>query len=268
MTQTKMENKLKEYYLGTLSEEESEKIDLRLMEDAEFEEALLLAKNDLMEDFLDESLSAGEIESFQKNFLKTELRKKELKNLALLRSYARRKQAEKFAKRKTADRSASFFDGLNSFVSAHLRPLAAGFAALIVFSAAGLYFLNSTGGLSELNSKDFSNIDEYRNLTKLNLAPGMFRNANAAVKLPAEKLTDPVFLLLALPPEGEFFDVNIVRNEKKIASNLRLRSYSNQNGQELRLLLSASDLTKGDYKIEVFPANAPSVPAVYTFTIQ
>lgn len=265
-----MENKLKQYYLGTLPQAETEAIDLHLLADADFEEDLLLAKNNLMEEFLDHSLSPEEIKSFQQNFLKTEERKKELDDLALLRDYAVRKQAEKSAAEKLKESSASFFDRLNKFFAMNLRPLAAGLAAVILIAAfIGFYFLSSGGGeLAQLNRKDLTNADEYRNLTNLNLIPVTFRNSNTAVKLSAENLTDPVFLRLALPLKDEIFDVNITRNNEKIASNLRTRAYSNQNGQELRLLLTASDLRAGNYKIEVFPADSQTAPLVYSFAVQ
>lgn len=265
-----MENKLKKYYLGTLSATEIEEIDLRLMEDEEFEEELLLAKNNLIEDYLDETMSPDEIKSFQQNFLKTEGRKKELKNIALLRNYARRKQSEKAAVEKPEKAAANFFDRLNKFFAVNWRPLAAGFAAFILMAAfVGFYFLKSGGSqLAGLNQEDFSNVDEYRNLTNLNLISATFRSSNALVKLSADKLTDPVFLRLALPPGGEFFEVNIARNDEKIVSNLQVRSYPNQNGQELRLLVPASDLIKGNYKIEVFATDSKSAPMVYSFTVQ
>lgn len=263
-----MENNLKKYFLETLSKAEIEAIDLRLLKDAEFEEELLLAKNNLMEDYLDGSLAPGEVESFQRNFLKPEERKKELKNLALVRNYASRKQAESAAG-KPKETSAGFFDRLNKFFAINWRPLALGSAAVILIAVfAGVYFFNSGGELAQLNQKDFSNVEDYRNLTNLNLISGAFRSSNPSVKLSADKLTDPVFLRLGLPLEGEIFDVNVTRNEEKMAENLRLRSYPNQNGRELRMLLPASGLTKGSYKIEVFAADSKSAPVVYTFTVQ
>ena len=265
-----MENKLKKYYLGTLPQAETEAIDLQLMAEADFEEDLLLAKNNLMEEFLDQSLSPEEIKSFQQNFLKTEERKKELENLALLREYAFSKQAEKSIAEKPKESSASFFDRLNKFFAMNLRPLAAGLASVVLIAVfIGFYFLSSGGGdLAQLNRKDLTNAEEYRNLTNLILISGTYRNSNTAVKLSAGNLTDPVFLRLALPLKGEFFDVNITRNDEKIAPNLRTRAYSNPNGQELRLLLPASDLRAGNYKIEIFSANSQTAPLVYSFVVQ
>lgn len=265
-----MENKLKKYYLGTLTETEIEEIDLRLMTDETFEEDLLLAKNNLMEDYLDDSLSVDEIESFERNFLKNEERKKELKNLALLKGYARQKMTEKSAIEKHEKGSVGAFDRLNKFFSLNFRALAVSFAAVVLVAVLlGFYFFKAgVNELAQLNQQDFTNVDQYRNLTNLNLISGTFRNTARTVNLSADKLTDPVFLRLALPLEGEFFDVNIIRNEEKIASNLRTRSYSNQNGRELRLLVPVSDLTEGDYKIQVFPADSQTAPAVYSFTVQ
>lgn len=265
-----MENQLKKYFLKTLTEEETEAIDLRLISDADFEGDLLLARNNLMEDYLDDALSPDDVKSFKQNFLDCEDRAKELKNLALLRTYARRKMAQPAAIELHKSSAGNFFDRLNKFFTKNLRPLAVGFAAIFLIAVfIGYSFLNSGDKeLAELNRKDFTNVDEYLKLTNLNLISATFRNANAAVKLSADKLTDPVFLRLALPLENEFFDVSITRNEEKIASFLRTRSYSNQNGRELRLLLPSSNLTKGRYKIEVFPADSKNMPVVYSFTIE
>ncbi len=265
-----MENQLKKYFLKTLTEAETEVIDLRLISDADFEGDLLLARNNLMEDYLDDALSPDEVKSFKQNFLDSEERAKELINLALLKTYARRKMAEETAIEQHKSSAGNFFDRLDKFFKVNLRPVAVGFAAVFLIAVfIGYSFLNSGGKeLAELNRKDFTNVDEYLHLTNLNLISATFRNANATVKLSADKLIDPVFLRLALPLENELFDVNITRNEEKFASNLRVRSYSNQNGRELRLLLPSSDLTKGRYKIEVFPADSKNMPVVYSFTIE
>ena len=265
-----MEIQLKKYFLRTLTEAETEAIDLRLISDADFEGDLLLARNNLMEDYLDDALSPDEVKSFKQNFFNSEERAKELKDLALIKTYARRKMAEPPAIEQHKSSAGNFFDRLNEFFKVNLRPTAIGFAPLFLIAVfIGYSFLNSGDReLAELNRQDFSNVDDYKNLTNLNLISGTFRSANGAIKLSADKLTDPVFLRLALPLEGEFFDVNITKNGEKIASSLRMRSYSNQNGRELRLLLPSSNLTKGSYKIEVFPADSKNIPVVYSLPIE
>jgi hypothetical protein len=105
-------------------------------------------------------------------------------------------------------------------------------------------------------------------LTNLNLISGTLRSSERIPEIDSDKLTDPVFLRLALPLSGDFFDVNITANDKNIVSNLRARAYSNQSGRELRLLLPASVLTPGNYKVEVFPAETPKMPVTYSFTVK
>ncbi len=265
-----MEENLKKYFLGTLSPAESEAVEMRLISEAGFEEQMLLAKDNLMEDYLDDALSPAELGNFRQKFLNCERQVKELENLALLRNYARRHSSKEFAaghKRKSSD---SFFDGFVNFFKTNFHPLAAGFAAVILIAAfIGFVFQNSgSNELAALNDKNFENLNEYRNLTNLNLVSGTFRSSEKTVKLSAANLTDPVFLRLALPLEGEFFDVGISRGDENIITNLRTRAYQNQNGRELRLLIPASDLTKGVYTIKIFPADLRDKSVVFSFTVQ
>lgn len=265
-----MENKLKKYFLGTLSKAEIEAIDLQLISDENFEEDLILAKNDLMEDNLENALSADEIKSFETNFLNTDERVKELKNLALIKNYAVKSASENVVEKKQTDASESFSEKINGFFLMYLRPILIGFAAIFLAAVIfGVFYINSDDTkLAKLNGKDFTNVDDFRDLTNLNLISGTFRSTKGTLQLSAEKLTDPVFLRLALPQESEFFNVNVYRNDEKIVSGLKARSYSNENGNELRLLLPTSILTKGNYKLEAVPANSPSSPVAYSFVIQ
>lgn len=267
-----MEEKLKKYFLGTLSEAEIEQIDLQLIADADFEEDLLLAKNNLMEDYLEDSLSLEENEAFQQNFLVTEERKKEFENLALLINYVQnRRRSDKTAGEQKATSPGDFIEKLNKFFTINLRPLALGFAALFIAAfliGYAFYYNSSESELAELNRQNFEKVENYRNLTNLNLIAGTLRGSNGTVRLSADKLTDPVFLRLALPVKNSNFKVNIFRNEEKIVSDLQIRPYSNQSGQELRLILPVSYLTKGSYKIEAAPMDSDASPFVYSFTVQ
>lgn len=267
-----MENKLKKYLLGTLAEAEMTKIDLQLISSPDFEKELLLAENNLMEDYLDGSLSAGEIKNFREKFLVSEERRKELQNVALLKKYAQRQAVEEISGAPAENSTVSVFDKLKNLIAVYLRPLAVGAAAVIVAVFIGFYFFGSKNSeLARLNQKDLSDLSEYQHLTNLSLISGIYRDAGNPNKLstalPSGQLTDQVLLRLALPVKGEIFDVDISRNEERFVALEQIPSYSNPKGQELRLILPAADLSEGNYKVEVSSENSDA-PIVYTFTIR
>lgn len=263
-----MDEKLRKYFLGTLSPDEIREIELRLISDASFEEDLIQSRENLMEDYLDEMLSPGEVEKFRTNFLSCEKRMDELKNLAALKTYARRQLSTKNAPEQVKSSSAGFFEKFTDFIRVNIRPIAAAAVILIAVFAGYIFLIPESNELAELNSRNLQNIEEFRDLTNFSLIPGTLRGSDRISELSADKLTDTVFLRLALPLEGEIFDVNITGNDKKIVSGLRVRSYSNQNGQEIRLLLPSAALSSGDYKIEVFPADTANTPVTYSFTVR
>lgn len=260
---------IRQYLLGSLTEKEVEEIELRIISEAGFEEELYLAENNLMEDYLEDLLLPQEIELFQKNFLSCKERQKELENLALLRTYSQKKHLEAFSEEKINEPSGTFWGNFGKFLTVNLHPIAAVFAVVMLLAVIGIYFFNSgETEIAELNRKDLSNIAEYQNLTNLNLISGNFRDSGGTNKLSVNNLTEQVLLRLDLPVEGDVFDVRITRGENEAANLDNISPYRNQSGQELRLLLPSSLLTKGDYKIEARRENSSDSPVIYSFTVQ
>lgn len=83
--------------LGTLSETEREKLELKILTDQKFFESILFAEDELMEDFLEQNLTLPEIKAFFRNFLTTPRRLQELKFLHLLKTFARKQVLSKRA---------------------------------------------------------------------------------------------------------------------------------------------------------------------------
>lgn len=261
--------KIRRYLLGSLIENEVEEIELRLISDPSFEEELYLAENNLMEDYLENSLSPPEVKLFQENFLSCKERQSELENLALLRNYAQKKRLQEFSDEKIKGSSGFFFRKLSDFFARNLHPIAAVLAVAMLLGMIGFYFFNSgKNEIARLNQVDLSNVAEYQNLTNLNLNSISLRDAVGSNKLSANNLTDPVLLRLDLPVEGNAFDVSVKQGEREIARLDRISPYRNQSGRELRLLLPASLLMKGEYRIEAAPENSNESSVVFTFAVQ
>ena len=66
--------KLKQFLLGNLAEGEAEEIGVRIIADRELDEKMSFAEEELVEDFLDDELTAEEKELFFANFLTTPAR--------------------------------------------------------------------------------------------------------------------------------------------------------------------------------------------------
>ncbi len=80
--------KLKQYLLGNSSENDAEEIGVQIIADREFDERMSLAEGELIEDFLDDALTAEEKELFYAHFLTTPERIELFEETALLRNYA------------------------------------------------------------------------------------------------------------------------------------------------------------------------------------
>lgn len=267
----------KQYLLGSLSPPESEAIDLQIIGDKNSEEKLLWAESELMEDYLDESLSADEITLFRNNFLVSSERILQFKQISLMRNYARR-TANKSVSEKACEPAApeSFFEKIKFFFSLNWRPLAAVSALLIVGTFTAFYLTANNRTASEieyaaLNQKDLSDLQAYQSLTNMSLMNGVFRDSGDARKLSEKKLTEKVLFRLALPVKPaapDKFKAQLDKAGKSAFTLNDLPFYTNPNGQELRLLLPSTELKKGTYQLKITSQSAPESLFVYSFTVE
>lgn len=266
----------KQYLLGNLSPPESEAIDLQIIADEDSEEKLLWAESELMEDFLDESLSADEIVLFKNNFLVSSERISQFKQISLMRNYARRTANKSVSENACEPAAESFFEKLKFFFSLNWRPLAAVFTLVVVGTFAAFYLTAKHQTVSEieyaaLNRKDLSDLEEYKPLSNLSLISGVFRDSGDARKLTENKLTEKVLFRLALPVKSaapDKFKAELVKAGNSAFTLNDLPFYTNPNGQELRLLLPSTELKKGTYQLKITNQSAPESPFVYSFTVE
>ncbi|MGI8640521.1 MAG: hypothetical protein ACR2MG_11335 [Pyrinomonadaceae bacterium] len=277
--------KLREYFLGQLADDAAAAIELQIISDASLEEKLHSAESELMEDYLEEMLVPDEKDLFNKNFLVTAERQERLDFLRLLKKYAKDVgQVKKIHNLKTEEKP-SFFDSLKNLLSLKPRPFPLLATVLILALAVGFswrfFFYNVEQSefarvekaVHELNQKDLSNPSEYQNYSKLNLISGNLRSAGGKNSLAESNLTDTVFLRLTLPIEinsDKFYTAKLIKDGKLLITLNQNHTYQNQAGREIRLLLPASVLKKGEYQIELREENAPTENGkiFYTFTVQ
>ena len=214
----------KQYLLGNLSPPESEAIDLQIISDKDSEENLLWAESDLIEDYLDETLSPNEIELFKGNFLVSFERVSQFKQISLMRNYARRAATKSVAEKACETAPEGFSAKLKKFFSLNWRPLTAVSALVVVGIFAAFYLTANNQTASEieyaaLNQKDLGNLEEFKPLTNLSLMSGVFRDSGDARKLAESNLTEKVLFRLALPVQSnapDKFAAELVKNGKTV----------------------------------------------------
>lgn len=273
---------LKQYLLGNLTPQETEEIDLRILSDESLEEKLYRAENELAEDFLEGTLTPEETELFYKNFLVSAQRKEHLKEIALLKKYAGNAFNAQSSSKLTDESTAGFGQRLKNFFEVNFRPAAAVLTVLIICLAAGitwkLFFTNSNNELAQIekeyermNRQDLSNLSDYQKLSNVSLFSGTLRDLNRAKKLNHEELTENVFFRLELPFQAgaeTTFNVQILKEQKTIFRQNRVKIYKNQSGQEIRLIAPKSVLQNGQYQIRLENDSLKDLSLTYGFTVE
>lgn len=272
-------DKLKQYLLGNLDEKETEQIDLKIISDESFEEKLLIVEHSLIEDFIEQNLSAEEKNLFYRNFLISPEREKMVEQIAALKRVAKRKVSEE-AKSESDDASEDgFFQNL--FRALTLQPAKAVFGVLIIgafIGAIGFILLSSDSEIgsdplevkfAKLNKGDFSDLEKFKNYEKLELLPGVSRSAEKSKVLDKNNLTDQILVRLALPPKmktDKVYQVQFLNNEVLRFTQKGIPPVKIPNGEELRFIVPSEVLDAGEYLIKVKNDETPEI--IYSFFVE
>jgi hypothetical protein len=265
--------KLRRFLLGVETETEAAEIGGRIIADGEFAEKMSLAEEELCEEFLDDALTAEETELFYRNFLTTPGRVELLEETALFRSFAQDHPAAVSESQPEEKKTGSFFDRFKGFPAFSWRPIAAVLIIIVLGAIIWRVVFYEARGLSQiekdyaaLNAKDLTNAPETANLSSKSLIAGTFRDTSeAAPELNSANLTEKVLFRLALPPgtsRNAVFDLELIRGGQIVFRQTELRVYQNQSGQELKVILPKSVLSKGAYQIKL------NSGALYGFAVE
>lgn len=271
--------RLKQYLLGNLAADQMEAIDLQLISDEDFEENLIIAENNLIEDFLEGELTSAEIDYFHKNFLISNDRKTQVDNVRQIKQYAGTFDFEKNSDELESEPNDNFFRRLSQTFSMQLvRAFAVIFIVGLTGSLIWFGFFYKTVGLdpletefAKLNKEDFSDLAKYKGLSRLILLNGNTRGSDESNELLREKLTEDVLLNLALrtdSKEVEFYTVELIKNKKAIFTQPDIRTYKNEVGQELRFIIPSKILELGQYQIILTSNSDANNKLVYSFTVK
>jgi CHAT domain-containing protein/TolA-binding protein len=131
----KEEKEIRDYLLGALGDEGQERVEKRLLGEDDFFERVLVAEDELVDDYLEGSLPAGEREQFEKHFLIAPERRQKLRFAAALRRHVEANTAP--APRHSVARSRpSLWQRLFSMPAMRLAA-----AAVVILAGVGVWWL-------------------------------------------------------------------------------------------------------------------------------
>ena len=239
----------KNYFLGRMTANDAESLELYVISNNEAEAEMLEAENNLIEDYLDESLTNEEIKAFNSHFLVTDERRERVKFVSLMRTCAeKRKIQTKNEPSLFARLQAVFFQGrLTLAFTVIFLVLLMGIGWQILFNVENNSIETE---LAALNKQDLSNLDEFKNFNNLSLTAGNLRSGGNRNVLPEKSLTGAALVRLILPNSAisnNNFTVKLSRDGQVLQTFMQ-RSIQDQ---EVRVLLPKSILKKGEYQVSL-----------------
>lgn len=259
MTQVEHED-VRGYLLGDVSTEVQRAVEERLLTEESFLEELNAAEEELIDDYVGGDMSAGDRERFERHFLSTEERRRQLRFAQALARYTSERGAAKTAsaaqdERPTmAERVRAFWRGRPVMLRA-----AAAMAAVVILAAA-LWF----SFLRTPSQKTFATLS-------LNINVGVSRGGGGGAqvaKLPLPLKADALKISLALP-EGSA-NASGYRVEMMDGAGARESLEIVERGEKsLAVVIPSARLARGRYALTLYATQAGGaeerVPGSYFF---
>lgn len=293
------EGLIRRYLLGQLAEDELQRLEERLMADDDLFNAVLLAEDEMVEEYVQGELSASDQAGFEASFLSTSEGRHKVAYLTALgkyvqhvspsRSAERREGEEPVSKTQIAERPPSVGPlrkknaGLPGKINRpwiFLRPsFAIPSVAILVLALLGLsyFFVHNRSGLrsgdselAQLNQRDLGNLSEFTDISRLTLVSEASRDSSELRTVSLRKLSELVLLRLALPPSitADNVRVNISNSNGTQIALENIRVYANEAGRDVRILVPRAKLAVGSYFVEIAAGRSTTSGATYRFHLE
>jgi hypothetical protein len=266
MTQYDEKEKLREYLLGTLSEDAQQRVEESLFADAGLLDELILEEEDLIEDYLNGDLTEDEQRRFEQYFLSTPERHQKLKFALAFNRYSsnaikgfssdrtKARETETPVSPTTTIRFGGFWDSQRWALSA---AVALGLVA-VVFGSLWLFRRLPS------DSQSFAPIT----LTPVRITRGD-PVEGGEITLPLDR---PVLKILLKLPErsnsGKRYRVEL----RDIKGETKLLEPSEQNSETVSVNVPAAELVRGSYLLKLLAINAdgtdPQVSGTYLLAVK
>ena len=267
---------IRQYLLGELDENDQEQLEQRVITNPDYKEEVLITEEELLEEFVNGTLSLRELESFNRMYSSSPAQRRKLKIARALNKYASEHLpvVQPVAQKRRARSLIKLFSTKNRF---HQLSLAA--LILLVISGAILaYWLISHqksadyDALLRLNQFGSELLQPDSTLIPVELPPLLFRGTGKPQNISITKQTRTVQLWLPDPSGGAYpFRAVLKRNDGSevfTLEDLRARQIDQQS--MLVLQIPAEMLKPQRYQLEIFEKRADGtfdVPSTYSLNV-
>jgi hypothetical protein len=242
------------YFLGQLSEEERERLEMQFVTDADFQEGMLIVEEELIEDYLADSLSAEDKQSFDSHLRSTPQQRQRLEIAGALNRYCAKRPLPKVS---ADDSKLSDSDpvGLPNVGSKSFFQRSA-----VAYSLAAVLLVGAVVGAWSLFGR-WRRPDFHRELVLLNGPQGRDAKADVVVKLFPDALRGDESLKSVPQRQSGFVEIQLALPPGEHSSyRVTLRGGSIPDG------VSVSNLEPGVSAGRVVPVKIPTghlAPGVY-----
>ena len=270
---------IRQYLLGELNESEREQLELRVITNPDYKEEVLITEEELLEEFVNGTLSAPERESFTRMYSSSPNQWRKVKIAQALNKHAIEHSAlvQPITSQKSWGRSLfELFRTKNRFRQFSLAAL---ITVLAVGGAVLLYWLMSHEtranyeALLKLNQPDSEVLQPGSEVVLVSLPPLLFRGTGEPRNITITKETSTVQLRLPDPSGGTHL-FRATLKDRGAAEVFRLEDLrARQIDQNLMLVLQipARILTPQDYQLEISEKNPDGnyeIPATYPIHVE
>jgi hypothetical protein len=265
---------IRRYLLGQVSDEEGQRLEERFMTDGEYREEVLILEEDLIDDYLSETLSSEEKEAFEKHWLPYHADRLEIAKG--LNSYAAEPAYAGLAASETTPRVPGRVLTSEKF---NRRPLVIGAiaAGLLFLILGGLWLLFRQSGQENRGRfhEELARLNERPSGIELSerpvaLSPVTLRGAEVSKINPADR--GPVVpLLLMLPPDqhNSYQVILRITNPPEEYRIENLDAVSTSSGRAVLFKVPSALLAPGQYSLEVRGrTNSGSFESVADYSLQ
>jgi hypothetical protein len=250
---------IRPYLLGLIQQNDQPQIEERLLVDNEFYEELLIAEDELIDEYLAGDLSLLERRNFEEHFLQTPEREQKVRFGRALKKYTADKARQKVLTRQWWSYPAAFLSSRNAVASLALATAALVFVVGVWLAAKNPAQQTPAGPATA-------------SIVTAVLIPGASREGGEITRISIPAGTDTIQLRLALPPgDYEKYRAAILTSQgTSVWTGTNLQPEQLVEGKFIVLKLPADIFRRDDYQVKLSGQLANSSfedAATYTFRI-
>jgi len=249
-SQIQTQKEIRQYLLGALSPEQAAEFEARLLVDSEIYEELLIAEDELIDQFIEGEMAPAEREAVQKHFLRAPERRKQLSFARILKTYVSANTAAAPEVSEPMPRADS--DSVEPLKKRSFRELLFPRNPVLGFSLAGALVLIIIGGAWMAN-RLLNRASQPQTIWAVGLTPGLQRDGAEVTSFAIPANADTIRLELDLAADQySSYQAEVLDIEgRSVMAGKDLKAMTAKGRRIVQLDLKSALLSHGDYRVKL-----------------